>query len=106
MGARPWMTRSGAGSDGSRKISSVPPDRQGLCTLTMPGSAGSGVGLIFSSTGSPDDRAARAWLRTLASAHSPPTNPTIVPSARTSAASPGLADVGRSARTTVATTKG
>ena len=43
---------------------------------------------------------------TLASAHSPPTKPTIVPSPSTMAVSPALADVGRSARTTVAATKG
>ena len=46
------------------------------------------------------------WARTVASAHSPPTKPSSSPSESTRAESPGLALVGRSARTTVAHTNG
>ena len=35
-GSRRAPTSSGAGTTGSRKISSVPPDRQGLCTVSAP----------------------------------------------------------------------
>ena len=59
-----------------------------------------------SSTGSPVFNATSACTCTLASAHSPPTNPTIVPSVSTSAVAPAFADVGFSARTTVAATYG
>ena len=38
MGVSPATTTSGAGMTGSRKISNVPPDRHGLCTVSEPGS--------------------------------------------------------------------
>src|SRR5206468_1675488 len=44
--------------------------------------------------------------RTVDSAHEPPTNPSIVTSAKMIASSPGFADVGRSASTTRAWTNG
>ena len=48
--------------------------------------------------------ACSAYARTLCSAHTPPTKPSIVPSASTSATLPGSTLAGRCARTTVAVT--
>src|SRR5262249_16300325 len=115
-----WTTTSVAGTTGSRKISSVPPDRHGLCTTTAPGSAAAGPttpasGVIRNSTGSRDASTASPRACTLAPAHPPPPNPTllppprtppIVPSACPMAVAPALAEVGRSALTTVASTYG
>ena len=50
----------GAGTIGSRKISSVPPDRHGLCIVNLPGCGGSGVGLMRSTTDSPESSSASA----------------------------------------------
>ena len=84
----------GAGSRGSRKISSAPPDRHGLCdgdgAVARRASPSPGV------RGDPQQqrlaglqqRAAPAGAR-VDSAQTPPTKPSIVPSASTSAASPG-----------------
>ncbi len=105
-GASPNTTSRGAGSTGSRKISSVPPDRHALCTTSLPGCGGSGSGVIRSSNDSPESISASPCASTVDSAHVPPTNPSIVPSGSTSASSPGLALVGRSANTTRACTYG
>jgi hypothetical protein len=109
MGASPKTRTSTGGSWGSRNTSSVPPDRHGLATVTWPGrSAGAAPtsGVMRSTTLSPVSSDCRAWARTLVSAHTPPTNPTRLPSASTTAVSPGLALVGRSALITVTRTKG
>ena len=90
----------------SRKISSVPPDRQGFSTTRTPSgaTASAAEGVTRSSSDSPDASSRNPSSRTVDSAHTPPTNPSIEPSGSTSALSPGLALVGRSARTTVAST--
>ena len=62
VGVSPTTWTSGGGSTGSRKISRVPPDRQGLCTTRLPGCSGSGVGVIRSSTVCPDGRRAQGLL--------------------------------------------
>ena len=100
IGLSPSTTTSGGGRCGSRKISNVPPLRHGLWAVTLPGTGSSAVGLIRSTIDSPESSKVRDWARTVDSAQSPPTNPSIVPSARTIASSPGWALVGRSARTT------
>src|SRR6185312_16304341 len=109
IGDSPTTTTSGGGTRGSRKISTEPPDRHGLATVTAPSSsvvAPTPSGTIRSSSGSPSDSTLSPYSRTDASAHCPPTNPSITPSARTSAVSPACALVGRWARTTVACTNG
>ena len=58
------------------------------------------------SRGAPSPRARSASRTTTGSAHAPPTQPETLPSARTTAFAPGLADVGRSHLTTVASTNG
>src|SRR6266850_6291148 len=58
------------------------------------------------SRGWPSRSAARASRATTGSAHAPPTQPATVPSGRINAFAPGLADVGRSHRTTVARANG
>ncbi|MDH6120997.1 hypothetical protein ABH930_005139 [Kitasatospora sp. GAS204A] len=63
-------------------------------------------GEIRNSSDSPLLSSRSAWRRTVASAQTPPTNPSIRPSSSTSAMSPGCALVGCSARTTVALTNG
>ena len=106
IGAVPWTATTGAGMTGSRKISSVPPDRHGFTTVSLPDCCGSSTGEIRSNSESPESSNARPCARTVDSAHVPPTKPSIVPSASTIASSPGLADVGRSASTTRACTNG
>lgn len=69
-----------------------------------PSASALGAGTIRSRTGAPPSNVRNACRRTLDSAHAPPTNPSMVPSASTTAQSPGRADVGRSTRTTVAET--
>ena len=110
MGVLPCTATSGAGTTGSKKTSSAPPDRQWLKTVTVPGGSlrsGSSRGVIRSNRlGPPDSSSPRLRSRTVNSAQVPPTNPSTVPSGSTSASSPGLADVGRSTRTTRACTNG
>ena len=103
------MARPGAGSLGSRNISSAPPERQGLTTVKEPSLSGKSSdpsGRMRSSSEAPDSSRGTAASRTDPSAHCPPTNPSIEPSAKTIAESPGLAEVGHCARTTVAETNG
>ena len=104
IGVSPATTTSGAGMTGSRKISNVPPDKHGLCTVSEPGLGSSGSGVIRSSSVSPESSNASACARTVDSAHAPPTKPSSVPSASTIASAPGLALVGFSATTTRACT--
>ena len=66
----------------------------------------SGSGVMRKSSDSPLSSSAKPWARTVDSAQMPPTKPSIVPSARTSASAPGLALVGASASTTRACTNG
>src|SRR3954452_23770371 len=103
------MTIRGAASWGSRKISSEPPLRHGLWATTTPSStasSGPAPGSSRSSTASPVSSARMACRRTLACAQTPPTKPSMVPSASTSAESPGRTLAGLAARTTVAVTNG
>ena len=86
-----------------------PPDRHGLTTVLAPSTSGKSPapsGRIRSRIASPDRSASTAAAATDVSTHWPPTNPSMVPSARTTAVSPARAEVGASARTTVASTKG
>ena len=84
----------------SRKISRVPPDRHGLCTVNVPvGSAiarRSSVGVIRSSSGCFESSSIRLCARTVVSAQVPPTNPSMDPSAWMIASSPAFAEVGLS----------
>ena len=111
IGEPPTTTRRAAGRWGSMKISSAPPLRHGLRSTTAPSmastpSASPSSGTRRSSSGSPVSIARSACRRTEDSAHTPPTNPSIVPSGRTTAALPGRTLVGRRARTTVASANG
>ena len=105
-GLSPTTSSRGAGTRGSRKISTAPPDRHGLATVTAPSSAGPATspGTMRSSSGWLVDSVISPYSRTDASAQVPPTNPAMEPSARTSAVSPACALVGFCARTTVAWT--
>ena len=124
---RPAPTRRGAmgrvavhdhdaarGSPARGRSRASRPDRHGLCTVTMPGLGAAGAprrgaasGAIRSRTGSPVER-----VRAPAAARSPrrtrrPTKPSMRPvGEHERRRRPALADVGRSARTTVAITKG
>ncbi len=115
IGVSPTTRTRGAGRTGSRKISIVPPDRQVFRAVTAPSSIGTSwpcsgpspigpSGTIRNSNASSLWIAFSAYTRTLCCAHMPPMNPSIVPSASTSATSPALTLVGRCARTTVAVT--
>ena len=62
IGVSPTTSNRGAGSTGSRKISTAPPERQGFWTVTAPSGSvapsawalsSSSKGTIRSSTGSP-----------------------------------------------------
>ena len=101
IGVSPTTRTRGAGSTGSRKISIAPPDRHGFCTVTAPSSIGdlpAARGLRRSarrerSAAAPPPRSRSPSARTrarCARAHTPPTNPSIVPSPSTSATSPAL----------------
>src|SRR5689334_5311195 len=110
-GASPYTKTNGSGIMASRKISSVPPERHGLATVSRPstlgrGSPGASSGVMRRSVDSPEASSRSPWRRTVDSAQVPPTKPSIVPSGSTRARSPALALVGRSARTTVARTNG
>src|SRR3954471_12490044 len=109
IGVSPATTIRGAASCGSRKISSDPPLRHGLWATTTPSRASSSAappGSSRSSSASPVSSARAAYRRTEACAHTPPTKPSMVPSASTSAESPGRTLAGLAARTTVAVTNG
>ena len=85
IGVAPKTCTSGAGTCGSRKISSAPPDRHGLTTTQAPGASGkctSPSGSTRSSTLSSVCSAPSAALRTEFCAQWPPTKPSIVPSAQ------------------------
>ena len=98
---RPTTSTRGAGSTGSRKISIAPPDRHGFWTVTAPSSTGasSPVLVVLAAAVGKDpqqhrlrrSRAPSASTRARsARAQTPPTKPSIVPSASTSATSPGF----------------
>ena len=90
---------SGVGSTGSRKISRVPPDRHGLCTTVLPGWSASGLGAMRSSIESPSEQAQR--LAADGGLGALPADEAVDrPVGGHERPSPGLADVGRSARTT------
>ena len=72
IGEVPTTARSGAGSRGSRKISTAPPDRHGLTTVRAPGASGnasSPSGRTRSSRGSPLASTSSDAVRTEPSAH-------------------------------------
>ena len=106
IGMSPSTSTRGAGTTGSTNTSIIPPDRHGFCTVTTPRSSSPPNGTTRSRIVSPPSIARSAYSRTLCSAQSPPTKPSIVPSSSTSAVLPGFALVGRSTRTTVAVANG
>jgi len=80
-----------------------------LTTTWAPGTDGNcsdSLGRTRSSSVLPSRSASRAAARTDVSAQTPPTKPSMDPSARITASSPGTAEVGACARTTVACTNG
>ncbi len=101
------IARAGRELTGSMKISSVPPLWQLIPYSTMPLSTGSPrSGLMRIRRGRPSAIACRAVLTTAGWAQPPPIQPCIVPSGSITAFAPGLAEVGDSQRTTVASAKG
>ena len=95
-----------AGMTGSRKISSVPPDRHGLCDRrAMPVAADAGRRRRGrdpqQQSTRPTSSSRRLCTRTVDSAQEPPTKPSIVPSGSTMRLRRrAWREVGRSARTT------
>ena len=109
IGVAPTSRSTGAGSIGRRKISTAPPERHGFTTTSAPGVSGKSAELSGSTRSSrvrPLRSVSSAAARTEFSAQTPPTKPSMEPSERMTAASPGCADVGSCARTTVACTNG
>jgi hypothetical protein len=101
IGLSPKIATSGAGITGSKKISNVPPDKHGLCTVRFPDwVSGSGIGAIRNNNAWPSPRTDMPSVRTVDSAQDPPTKPSMVPSEKIRASSPGFAEVGFSAKTT------
>ena len=95
------MATNGAGMIGSKKISNVPPDKHGLCTVNLPTWVSiSGIGAIRSNNAFPFVNTETLCDLTVESAQEPPTKPSIDPSEKIIASSPGFADVGFSANTT------
>ena len=97
-----------AGSFGSRNTSMAPPERHGLIgrdrsrrVRETPRCRRAGCAATWIR---PVSSTSSAVTRTDSSAHCPPMNPSMVPSGSTIAASPGRAEVGHWARTTVAWT--
>ena len=108
-GESPNTIRRGAGSTGSTNSSSVPPEWQAMPnsrTSSSSRSAVSSVGVILMVRGCPSANAWRTVLMTAGWAQPPPIQPWIMPSAVTSALSPGRADVGGCTRSTDTRAKG
>lgn len=103
-GETPQMISCGAGRKGSTTTSTTPPLKQLIwCTVIPVRGTATPSGVSGTSLASPSANDASASEITVGWAQLPPIQPCSLPCERMTALSPGRHDVGRSARTTVAT---